>query len=46
MQEAACSTGESGISETTNQMEAGQGQEEARDSPTPWAADLLLKEDI
>lgn len=46
MQEAACPTSESGISEITNQMESGQGQEETCNSPLPWAADLLWKEDI
>ena len=33
MQEAACPTSESGISEITNRMEPGQGQEETGNSP-------------
>ena len=46
MQEDTCPANESDISEITNQMEPGQGLEEACDSPLPWAADLLWKEDI
>ena len=46
MQEATCPANEADISEITDQMEPGQGLEEAFDSPLPWAADLLWKEDI
>ena len=46
MQEATCPAKEADISEITDQMEPGQGLEEAFDSPLPWAADLLWKEDI